>query len=295
MSTINITSKPSSEKGVKGVFKRLTTKLKRKHKGDEVKESPNAVNPHGEVVVPVEQGHDHSDNAKMHMQNMLGTADIDDDEVNKAKTYSEDADGKGKPKKNKKKVEHLLRRSRKYELTKSASRGDLEAIEADDHHAKAKEQDSDANIQAVEENGSSIKKTKEEKKREKKERKEKRKSRRKSKAATSEQAAEALVGQNDPVPMTVATPVVVAPEIIPATGRPSNAGFIRPLSCPPQRFNGEVGFPSLLHMINKWPVLTPFRFVSFVSCPPTACVQSPMRSRMLPRPSLPSSSPALPR
>jgi hypothetical protein len=256
MSTI-AAAKPS-EKGVKGMFKRLTTKLKRKgdkHKDEEETEH-NTVGPHEEVEVRVEQGRGHGDDAKKHMKNMLGTEDIDqhdeDEEVGKSKTYSEDAESKSKVKK-KNKVEHLLRRSKKYELTKSASKGHLHEAEDEadhDNHSnanKAKEEDSDANIQAVEEHhkekGSTIKKTKEEKKRQRKQRKERKKSLRKSVKQTNEQTA--AVGQNDPVPAAVSQVVATAqpapaPAVIPATGRPTNGGLIRPLSCPPQPFNGEV-------------------------------------------------------
>ncbi len=246
-------AKPS-EKGVKGMFKRLTTKLKRKgdkHK-DEEEIAHNTVGE--EVEVRVEQGRGHGDDAEKHMKNMLGTEDIDqhdeDEEVGKSKAYSEDAESKSKAKK-KKKVDHLLRRSKKYELTKSASKGHLEeAGDEADHDSnanKAKEEDSDANIQAVEEHhkgkGSTIKKTKEEKKRERKERKERKKSLRKSAKQTNEQTA--AVGQNDPVPAAVSQVIATAqpapaPAVIPATCRPTNGGLIRPLSCPPQPFNGEV-------------------------------------------------------
>lgn len=248
------TAAKPSEKGVKGMFKRLTTKLKRK--GDKHKdEEETAHNTVGEEVeVRVEQGRGHGDDAEKHMKNMLGTEDIDqhdeDEEVGKSKAYSEDAESKSKAKKKKNKVEHLLRRSKKYELTKSASKGHLEEVgdEADhDSNAnKAKEEDSDANIQVVEEHhkgkGSTIKKTKEEKKRERKERKERKKSLRKPAKQTNEQTA--AVGQNDPVPAAVSQVVATAqpapaPAVIPATCRPTNGG-LRPLSCPPQPFNGEV-------------------------------------------------------
>jgi hypothetical protein len=243
----SVASKPASEKGkVKGMFKRLTIRLKRKgdkHKGDQEEEQQqhNLGEGDDEVEVP-------GPDAKQHMKKMLGTEDIDDhghaeaeEEVGKAKAKSGD---KKQHRKKKNKVEHLLRRSRKYQLTKSASRGRL--TEGDGEEAgdvsKGKEEDSDANIQVVAEAPKTKEEKKEEKKREKKERKEKRKSRRKSTNKPSAPAVDGEpVGQNDPPrPLLAKESGGEAVELV-ATGRPSNSGFARrPLSSPPQRFNGEV-------------------------------------------------------